>query len=321
VSTSSSSSSSGGTALTSKQKLANYLASLTNKSGKHLLLGQHSDYWTDAPMANITAITNATGKYPSILGTTLDLGNSPEDGVTTSNQWLAKGGIVMLSWWAGNPHTGVNSGDADNASGNFNDVLTPGTTAYKNFYATLDILAGQLKQINGPVMFRPFLELNGNWFWWGGHDTASFIKLWKATHDYLVNTKGVTNLLWVYCINAGLGKYADYYPGSDYVDVVAMDAYPIRSSDGDMIDPLSKLNKPIIYAEADQGAEQVQGTLPYVDTVDDNVMVTTVLNNFPNVVGIVTWCNTTSLEKQLNINEAMNNSQVITRSDLPTDLY
>jgi hypothetical protein len=45
-----------------------------------------------------------------------------------------------------------------------------------------------------------------------------------------------------------------------------------------------------------------------------------VLNNFPNVVGMVTWSQNVSMDRQLNANEAMNNAHVITRDALPAGL-
>jgi mannan endo-1,4-beta-mannosidase len=307
-------------AAASRQTLLTYLQNLKSNSSKHLLIGQHTQYWDSNPMDTITSLANTTGKYPAILGTTINAVGSGENGVTLSNQWLNQGGIVLLSWWPGNPHSGVFTSDDTNLSGNFSDLLNSNSQASKNWYASLDQLAAKLKQINGPVLFRPFLELNGGWFWWGNQNTSNFIKVWQNMHDYLVNTKGVSNLLWVYCINAGVGKYADYYPGSSYVDVVSMDAYPPSAGDSVMVNPLSKFNKPLIYAEADEGWESVSGVLPSPYTVDVSSMVNTVLQDFPSVVGIVTWSQSVSMDKQLNADAAMNNSHVITRDALPSGL-
>jgi hypothetical protein len=312
------SSSSGTTSST--QSLLSYLNGLSSQSSRHLLIGQHTDYWVNgaaAHMANVTSLYTQTGQNPAILGTTIDMLYSDEDGVSLSNAWLARGGIVQVSWWAGNPALGVGPGDCTNLSINFADLLDPSTQAYKNWYATLDQVAAQLKQINGPVLFRPFLELNGNWYWWGNQDPAKFIQVWKNMHDYLVNTKGVTNLLWEYCVNAGVGNYTTYYPGANYVDVVAMDAYPPGSAALSMYNALVPLNKPLVFAEA--GGEMFDGSSQNF-TLDDNAMLQEVLTAFPKVVGMVVWEGVGSLVNQNGAQQVMNSSSAISLADLPSGL-
>ena len=97
----------------------------------------------------------------------------------------------------------------------------------------LDTLAAgltELKDAGVVVLWRPFHEMNGNWFWWGGKDPAAFQKVWRHMFDYFTKTKGLDNLLWVYGPNHG-EKVAAYYPGDRFVDVVGLDAYT------DFVDP------------------------------------------------------------------------------------
>lgn len=89
-----------------------------------------------------------------------------------------------------------------------------------------------LKGKNGepiPILFRPYHELTGNWFWWCKNTCTpnEFISLWKYTADYLANEKGVHNLLYVYNTADFETKAAflERYPGDDYVDMVSFDAY------------------------------------------------------------------------------------------------
>ncbi len=99
-----------------------------------------------------------------------------------------------------------------------------------------------LKDENGelvPILFRPFHEHTGDWFWWGRANTpATWIAAWRETFDYLVRGRGLHNLLWVYCpgaptdgnlVRAG-GDYTRYYPGDAYADVIAFDRYDQSSS-------------------------------------------------------------------------------------------
>ncbi|ADZ19382.1 mannan endo-1,4-beta-mannosidase [Clostridium acetobutylicum] len=80
----------------------------------------------------------------------------------------------------------------------------------------------------GTVYFRPFHEVNGNWFWWGDKDVSQYKQLWINLHDYLVSkNSGCRGLTWLkFCYAPNSGKNAAlYYPGDDYVDMVGMDAY------------------------------------------------------------------------------------------------
>lgn len=79
------------------------------------------------------------------------------------------------------------------------------------------------KELDYPIVFRPFHEMTGDWFWWGrqiGADT--YIKLFRLTVDYL-HSKGINNLL--YCWSPDKQVDFTFYPGDDYVDILGLDAY------------------------------------------------------------------------------------------------
>jgi Glycosyl hydrolase family 26/Calx-beta domain/Cellulase (glycosyl hydrolase family 5) len=308
---------SGGSIAPSSSALTTLLVNLAAPAAanRHLLVGHHSQYWHDDVTDNIAGLQKLTGQLPAILGTGYNVGGSPEDGIALSNQYLAQGGLVMLSWWAGNPTSGVSTTDSTNVAINFPSLITPGSPEFQNWHATLDAFAAAATRLSGPVYFRPFLELNGNWFWWGGHDPGQFITLWQQTHDYLVKTKGLTNLVWVYCVNDGLGRYADYYPGNAYVDVVSMDEYPpTTASDSQaMYQALVPLGKPIILAEAGDTY-----TFPAPFTVDINTTYELIKNAYPDVVAVLNWCQAYDMDLQLNAPQVMSNHSNIVLSTLPT---
>lgn len=91
----------------------------------------------------------------------------------------------------------------------------------------------QLRDARIPILWRPYHEMNGVWFWWCAKPGENgFKKLWIMTYDYLTRVHGLDNLLWVWNTNAPrdkqgdeAGPYADYYPGSEYVDILAADVY------------------------------------------------------------------------------------------------
>ncbi len=117
--------------------------------------------------------------------------------------------------------------------------LLPGGTKHTWFLTQLDHIALFFQQLKGPhgesipVLFRPFHEMDGGWFWWGKNCLTpdKFAELWQFTFNYLVNTKKVRNLLFVYSPSDrvrtvdGENGYLEFYPGDEYVDVLAHDNY------------------------------------------------------------------------------------------------
>ena len=79
-------------------------------------------------------------------------------------------------------------------------------------------------ELDCPIVYRPFHEMNGHWFWWGSDNCTpdDYIKLYRLTVDYLQG-KGLINLLFAWSPD----KIADfrYYPGDDYVDILGLDVY------------------------------------------------------------------------------------------------
>jgi mannan endo-1,4-beta-mannosidase len=128
----------------------------------------------------------------------------------------------------------VNGGNPTSAT-----EILPGGAKRTNYLATVDTVLNYINSLtddNGnliPVLYRPFLENDGSWFWWGAGGSANFsvqdyIDVWQDHYDYIVNTKGVHNLIFVYSPDWGVlyGTAAeDRYPGDAYVDVIGIDQY------------------------------------------------------------------------------------------------
>jgi beta-mannanase len=111
-------------------------------------------------------------------------------------------------------------------------LLTPGTPIYRRWCAQVDVIAGYLRQLRDahvPVLYRPYHEINGNWFWWTGRPGKNgSAALYRQLYDRFVNVHHLDNLVWVWNVNApggNAGPVADYYPGAQYADVVTMDIY------------------------------------------------------------------------------------------------
>jgi len=221
------------------QKLLGYLYSLR---GKHTLSGQHN--YNHELNKYMEAAHSITGKYPAIWGTDFILGGTKDYGqeiVDEARKKYQEGFIVTLMWHAGRPvddppYGWKESIQAELTNEQWKELTTPGTPLNRRWQSQADKVASYLKQLRDahvPVLWRPYHEMNGVWFWWGdkkGKD--GYQKLWKMLFDRFVNFHGLNNLLWVWNANAPRDipkdeafSYHHYYPGSDYVDVLATDVY------------------------------------------------------------------------------------------------
>jgi len=221
------------------QKLLAYLYSL---EGKRTLAGQHN--YNHELNKYMEAAQEMTGKYPAVWGADFILGGTKDYGPEIVQEAIKKykeGYIVTLMWHAGRPTDDPPYGwkesiQAELTDEQWRELVTPGTPLNLRWQAQADKVASHLKQLRGarvPVLWRPYHEMNGVWFWWGdkkGKD--GYQKLWKMLFERFVNFHGLDNLLWVWNANAPRDipkdeafSYRHYYPGRDYVDVLAADVY------------------------------------------------------------------------------------------------
>jgi len=210
------------------------------------MLGHHEDmaYGTSwNAIEGRSDIKDVCGSYPAVHG--WDVGresgalNIDNVSFAKMHQWIKgvydRGGINTISWHVDNPVTGGGAWDTLSA---VNQIL-PGGKYHEVFVKKLDYVATFLKACKSgdtyiPIIFRPFHEHNGNWFWWGkGHCTEQeFVELWKFTVGYLKNEKGLHHLIYAFSpdrsrmiLNKAKASYLYAYPGDDYVDVLGLDDY------------------------------------------------------------------------------------------------
>lgn len=120
--------------------------------------------------------------------------------------------------------------NAEGTSFDPSNALKEGTwenEVWKSDMQTLKEYLTLLKDANIPVLWRPFHEASGKWFWWGAKDAATFKALWIEMFNELKDA-GLDNLIWVW---TSCGKDDDWYPGDAYVDVVARDLYGNKAAD------------------------------------------------------------------------------------------
>lgn len=123
-------------------------------------------------------------------------------------------------------------------SGSVMQRILPGGELNEVYNAYLDMIADYASRVNGAVLFRPFHENTGSWFWWGAAscEPQTYRSVWKYTVEYLRDTKDVHNFIYVYGPGseaANVEEYALRYPGDGYVDMVGFDMYHSGPKAGD----------------------------------------------------------------------------------------
>ncbi len=188
-------------------------------------------------------VKDVCGDYPAISG--WELGHLEQgdvyslDSVYFSNirkgiiAFYEKGGINTVSWHLNNPLTGGTAWDV--SSKEVVASILPGGSKHELYTTYLDRLADfflSLKTQDGtfvPVLFRPYHEHTGSWFWWGKNlcTPDQYKELWRFTVTYLRNTKHVHHLLYAYSTDRFLteAEYLERYPGDDIIDMLAFDLY------------------------------------------------------------------------------------------------
>lgn len=255
---------------------------LVNISGQKILSGQESMFSDGTfPSKRDQTVKQKTGKYPALYTSDfgdVNTGNLSDRNKVVSNAiaYHAKGSIIAFQYHMIQPDLADGAGfSAMNIKGStythVPEILTAGSALNTVFNKRLDELAGYFKTLETAgiaVLFRPFHEMNGDFFWWSFQDR--FKELWIYEWNYLTNTKKCNNLLWVFGVNyygaaATTSKQSPYfyYPGHAYVDVLGCDFYTTygHSYDKRIHDELRTLGggKPIAIAE--------NGTMPDIPTL------------------------------------------------------
>lgn len=189
-------------------------------------------------------VLEACGDYPAVMGFDLggiEMGDEKNlDSVPFTRireELLAhvkRGGIVTISWHPRNPLTGGTAWD--NSDSTVVRNILPGGIIHKKFLLWMKSVRDflfSLKDDNGqlvPVIFRPWHEYNGSWFWWGERlcSPQEYKALWCMLQDYLL-AEGLGNLVWGFSPNLDgncpESKFLERYPGDDRVDMIGLDAY------------------------------------------------------------------------------------------------
>lgn len=207
-------------------------------SGKQTVIGIHNREPNAQPSLQTNNVYNITGKYPALwsgdfLFSQNDVNNRWTMIYEAKRQW-DNGALVNIMMHV-TPPTQSDVGQWDGgvvsslSNAQWNDLITNGGYLNQRWKERLDVYAQYLQYLedNGvTVLFRPFHEMNQGVFWWAGRPGANgTAALYRLTHDYLENVKGLSNLIWVWDMQDLDLNWSVYNPGDQYWDVFALDVY------------------------------------------------------------------------------------------------
>ena len=220
------------------------------KSG-HFYFGHHDDtaYGHDWTYVDGNSdVRLVTGDYPGLMNWDLgmlemdsdrNLDGVPFDFIRSEvAKQSARGGVNAISWHPRNPVSGGNSWDVSASPLHLLDSDSILSQKMDDWIGkTADFILSLKDSVGNPlpVIFRPWHENSGTWFWWGtGNSTPDeYIALWHRTRK-IFDDKGVNNVLWAYSPDKDLTpeKYFATYPGDEYVDILGTDIYHFGGEDG-----------------------------------------------------------------------------------------
>lgn len=326
--------------------------------GSHIISGQQEIYGGgndgDSEL-EFDYIKNTTGKLPAVRG--FDFMNyNPlygwEDGTTErAIAWAKeKNGIVTASWHINVPidFDNYELGDAvdwkectyknyqaSNSTFNTANILVEDSKERAYFEAAMEDLAEQLLKLQEagvPIILRPLHEAQGNegnfsdgtsWFWWGDRGPEVYKELWKLLYTTLTETYGLHNIIWEFN-SYNYSNSPTWYPGDEYVDIVAYDKYNVdyNRDDGLSSGPnLSAISAIYNYLVELTGGKKMVA-------MAENDTIPSVENLTVENAGWLYFCPwygehlmSERYQDADNLNEIYNSDYCITLDELPEDLY
>ena len=251
---------------------------LNEIEGRHIITGQHTLTMEQEELVKIQEIT---GKQPALCGFELlsyspniHLETADEECITevTRNQgtlaraweWAEKGGLITFTWHWFSPIGGRDKAFyTDKTDFDAEEALKAGTPENIAMCNDLDVMASILQPFcdkHIPILWRPFHEAEGDWFWWGAKGPDVARQLYRFMYRYYTEKHHLNNLIWVW--NSPL---PEGYVGDEYCDIISRDIYPPAYAYGDFKDNYDELK---VITDAEKGAALAEnGILPDVETL------------------------------------------------------
>jgi len=277
----------------------NLFNNLKETSKKHILFGhQHATEYGHGWKGdkNRSDVKSVVGSHPAVKGVDFyNVSGISERKVQQAMYDLKKnvedtynrGGITTIAWHFNNPVSGGGFYWKDSISKPAVKYIIPSGEAhheYKKILKRIGYWANNLKGADGksvPVIFRPFHEFDGDWFWWGKPYCSKdeFISLWQFTVSYLRDELGVHNFIYAFSPDNRFTteeEFLERYPGDEWVDMVGMDNYADLGRDRYDLETAAKKLKIVsdyakkkhkLAAFTETGLESIPNTTWWTDTL------------------------------------------------------
>lgn len=189
-------------------------------------------------------VKSVVGSHPAVIGVDFaGLSGRSAEAIESEKLRLRRtiedtynrGGVTTISWHISNPVSGGGFNAKRGAPKTVRELIPGGShhEAFQKILATIAQLAKSCKGKDGnlvPMIFRPWHEFDGDWFWWGrAHSTIQeFTALYKMTVSELRDKNDVHNLIYAFSPDCRFNNEADFlerYPGDEWVDMVGFDDY------------------------------------------------------------------------------------------------
>ncbi|HEY8511623.1 MAG TPA: glycosyl hydrolase [Cyclobacteriaceae bacterium] len=226
----------------------NLFNNLMKLSKDHTLFGhQHATEYGRGWVGdeNRSDVKSVCGSHPAVIGVDImGFSGRSEEQVQKAKEQVGKtvvdtynrGGVITVAWHFSNPVSGGGFYWRDSVSLPAVKYIIPGGEAHEKYKEILRGIGEWAKSLRGadgaqvPMIFRPYHEFDGGWFWWGKpHCTREeFISLWRFTVSYLRDSLGVHNFLYAFSPDNRFRtreEFLERYPGDEWVDMVGMDNY------------------------------------------------------------------------------------------------
>jgi mannan endo-1,4-beta-mannosidase len=232
------------------------LQTLAGLCGKGILTGQHTQTVAQEELAYIRKVT---GKEPALCGFELlayspniDYAGSGAECLTEVEEnkhtlerawdWAERKGLITFTWHWFSPLGGSDKAFYQkNTPFDARLALIEGTAEREALLSDMDVMAGLLKPFcekKVPILWRPFHEADGEWFWWGSRGSETAKGLYRLMFERFTGAYGLNNLIWVWN-----SPSAEGYVGDDVCDVISRDVYLPAHTHSDYAEQYDELIK------------------------------------------------------------------------------
>ncbi|ACB73323.1 glycosyl hydrolase [Opitutus terrae] len=304
-----------------------------NIQGRYIVGGQQEIAWSE-PRAeeDVNYIVQHTGRTPGLRG--FDFLQYTYSSSVRANQhsteraiaWARAGGLVTycchmfmdIGSTNGTPqfYTPGSNGNPTGTNFDIRQAVVAGTPENTEYLAKLDLIAAELRKLRDAgvvVIWRPFHEAGGTWFWWSRYGAAPFKAAWQIMFERFTQIHGLTNLIWCFNPTDASTVMAGWYPGDAMVDMISLDVYPppgthpTYSSDYKAMRDFRVGRKVVVMSE--------NGSIPDIDAM------------FAEGGSWGYFCTWNGFENDLSRNSlafldtVFNHARVLTRDELPSQYW